>query len=173
VTAWRLFWLSLALMLTGLALIFFWSVPRIEASGIEPFDVRTGGYSYDEAADFLIALTDAGRAAYLGPQRLADTLFPLGFFGVLASATYLALYVRGRIWAGLTIVVPGVYLVFDLLENAAVAGLLRAGADGITPEMVERASSFTQWKFLFVNAALFLLAAVVLVRAAVRLRGRI
>jgi hypothetical protein len=151
-------WLSVVLMLVGLVLMFGWSAPRIEAGGLAPFDSRTGGYSYGEAVAFLSALTAEGRAAYLGPQRVADTIFPIGFVGVLALGTVLALRRWSVILAAVAALVPLGYFVFDMLENAAVAGLLRGGVEGLTPEAVARASALTLWKFRFVDVALVLLA---------------
>lgn len=151
------FWLSFALMLAGVAGIVFWAAPRIDAGGLAPFDTRTAGYSYADALAFLEALSPEGRAVYLGPERLADTVFPIGFLGVLALGSYLAL----RRWsAGLGAVaalVALVYFIFDMLENAAVAGLLKTAPEEVTPEAVARASLFTVWKFHFVNAALVIL----------------
>ena len=84
----RALWLSLALMLAGLALIFLWAAPRIEAGGLAPFDLRTQGYSFAEARAFLTALTPEGRAVYLGPQRVADTIFPVGFAGTMMCLVF-------------------------------------------------------------------------------------
>ncbi|GKY88925.1 hypothetical protein [Sinisalibacter aestuarii] len=151
------FWLSLALMMAGVALMVLWSAPRIEAGGLRPFDIRTGGYTYDEARAFLAALTPEGLAAYLGPQRLADTIFPIGFLGVLALGIVLGLRRWSVALAVALALVPLGYFVLDMLENAKVAGLLRAGPDGLTPDMVARASAITLWKYRLVNASLAIL----------------
>lgn len=152
------FWISVALMLAGVAAIVLWSAPRIEAGGLAPFDTRSGGYGIDDARAFLSALTPAGRAAYLGPQRLADTAFPIGLVGTLALGTVIALRRWSLRLALAAALLPLGYFGFDMLENAAVAGLLRAGPEAITPEAVARASLFTRWKFHFVNAALVVFA---------------
>lgn len=163
-------WISIALMVTGAAAIFLWSAPRIDAGGLAPFDTRSAGYGYDDAVAFLAALSPEGRAAYLGPQRLADTVFPIGLLGTLALGTLLAL--RGwslRLALALTLIPLG-YFVFDMLENAAVAGMLRAGAEGIAPEDVAWASLCTRWKFALVNTALLVLGLAWLARGVDRLR---
>ena len=46
------------------------------AGGLQPFDLRWQGYDLADTQAYLAALSDAGRALYLGPIRLAD---PLGF----------------------------------------------------------------------------------------------
>lgn len=154
----RAFWISAALMLAGIAAILLWSAPRIEAGGLEPFDTRTGGYTHADAVAFLAALTDTGRAAYLGPQRLADTVFPIGLLGVLAFGILIAFRRWSMPLAAVAALVPLGFFAFDMLENAAVAGLLRSGAEAITPGEVARADFYTRWKFHFVNASLGLLA---------------
>lgn len=151
-------WLSVALTLAGLVLMLTWSVPKIEAGGLAPFDTRTGGYNYSDAVAFLSALTAEGRAAYLGPQRVADTIFPIGLVGVLVLGTVLALRRWSVTLAAAAALVPLGYFVFDMLENAAVAGLLRGGVETVTVEAVARASALTQWKFRFVDASLVILA---------------
>jgi hypothetical protein len=168
----RAFWISAALMLAGFAAIVFWSAPRIEAGGLEPFDPRTGGYGHAEAVAFLTALTPEGRAAYLGAQRLADTIFPIGFVGVLALGIVLA-YRRWSLPLALAAsLVPLAYFVFDMLENAAVAGLLRSAPEAVTPEAVAWASACTVSKFRLVTAALALLALGWGLRGLALLRGR-
>ena len=47
-----------------------------EAGGMWPFDLRATGYTPSEATAFLAALSADGRAAYLGPVAMLDTLFP-------------------------------------------------------------------------------------------------
>ena len=166
------FWVSLALMLGGMAMILFWTGPQIDAGGLEPFDSRTGGYTHAEAVAFLTALTPDGRAVYLGAQRVADTAFPIGFLGVLAIATYAAFRRWSPALAGAAALFPLGYFVFDMLENAAVAGLLAMPPGAVTPEAVARASGYTVWKFRLVDAALGLLVLGWAMRALAALRSR-
>ncbi len=168
----RAFWFSLALAVLGMAAIVFWTGPKVAAGGLEPFDPRTQGYSFDEAVAILTAQTPEGRAAYLGPQRIADTVFPIGLLGVLALGTFAAFRRWSVGFAAIVALVPLGYFVFDMLENAAVAGLLRAGPGEVTPEAVAWASSATIWKFRLVNAALALFAFGWLARGVARGLGR-
>lgn len=157
-SAWRLFGASLALMLAGMALMFFWSAPMIQAGGLQPFDLRAGGYDLPVAQDFLTALTPEGKAAYLGAQRLADTLFPIGFLGVMALATFIALRVWSPLIGALATLPAFAEFVFDMLENAAVAGMLRAGPEALSLDQVAWASFFTTWKMRLVDAMLIVAA---------------
>jgi len=144
------------------------TMPQVVAGsgGIDPFDPRQQGYDFDEAVAYLSALTDPARAAYLGPQRIADTLYPVGFTGAVMLGTYLALRVWTRVGAAVAGLVALIYLVFDMRENAAVAGLLRTDLELVTPEQVAHASSMTVLKFQFVNAALIILAVAIVARLA-------
>ena len=126
------------------------------AGGLQPFDLRPGGYDLDAALRFLVALPPEGVALYLGPVRRLDTAFPLLMgltllwwmrppttpFGAVAAAAALA------------------YVALDLAENHAVARLVEGGAFGLTPERVRAASLLTQAKFMA-----FALAAVLAARA--------
>ena len=55
-----------------------WSLPLISemAGGGIPFDMRPGGYSFDDALVFLREITDAGRHFYLSTQHLLDMFYP-------------------------------------------------------------------------------------------------
>jgi hypothetical protein len=142
----------------GLGLIKFWTEPGILAgSNAAPmFDLRDDGYGFDAAIAYLDSLSDTARDLYLGPQRWLDTGFPIGLAGFLALAVYLALREKFGRWALVGALLPSAYFYADMLENAAVARLLRS--DAPTPEQVELASTYTQLKFqLFYASALLLL----------------
>lgn len=164
-TAARLLWLSLALMLAGLALIFLWSAPRIDAGGLALFDLRTEGYTFAEARAFLTALTPDGRAVYLGPQRVADTMFPVGFAGTMMLLCFWGAkrFSRPVAWAALLL--PLAYFAADMAENAAVAGLLRTDPANLMPAAVAHASNLTIWKSRLVDAAIAVTALALVARA--------
>ncbi len=148
-TARLAFWVLLGATLVVYSFLIFIFGPRLAdaAGGLPVFDLRIGGYTFEEAKAFLMALTSEGREIYLGPVRIIDTIFP----GLLAATLYCALVVLLRPWLGnnarYVALLPIVPAVLDWLENAAVAALLRAGADGITPEMVATASRWTVLKW--------------------------
>lgn len=168
----HLFQVSVVVAVLGISAILLWTGPMIEAGGLEPFDTRTRGYSHADAVAFLSALTETGRAAYLGPQRIADTVFPIGFASALALGIFLGVRVWTRAGAAVLALVPLVYLAFDMLENAAVAAMLRAGATGVTPAQVAQASALGQWKFTFVNLSLVLAGVSLAARLLFRFRRR-
>jgi hypothetical protein len=148
-TARLAFWFLLGATLVVYAMLIFIFGPRLDAAagGLPVFDLRVGGYTLEEAKAYLAALTPEGREIYLGPVRWIDTLFP----GLLAATLYCALVVllRPRLGGAARIValVPIIPAAFDWLENAAVAAMLRAGADGVTAQMVETASRWTVLKW--------------------------
>lgn len=122
--------------------------PRIDAGGLLPLDLRVMGYGVGEVAAYLAALSEAGRNVYLGPARLADTIFPILF------TLTLALPHLGTPRPLLRVLPVVVYGLCDLAENAAVAALLR---DGLAePGSVATASLLTQAKFAFVALAVLL-----------------
>ncbi len=133
-----------ALTLAGLLAMRLWTQPLIEAGGQMMPDLRMNGYTPDELRAFFAVLSDEGRAAYLGPQRLLDTAMPVSltvFLGLL-------IYWLVRRWSwhlGVALaLVPLVYFAFDMLENAQVAAILRAGA--VNDTMAEAASRYTVGK---------------------------
>jgi hypothetical protein len=158
------FLIFLALTFASFAAMRLWTMPLINtaAGGLPMLDMRMEGYSAGEAGAYLAALAPEGRAAYLGPQRLLDTLLPLALTGTLSLAGYLLT----RHWSPLLGValalVPLAYCAFDLMENAHVAALLRADAPDNT--MAEAASRWTVLK----GRALRISLAVVLVPLAGR-----
>jgi hypothetical protein len=117
--------------------------------------MRPGGYGVDEARAFLTALSAEGREFYLRVQHRLDLVYP----PLMALATGWAL-VRlapgGGAWR-LMALVPVLGMVFDWLENAAVARMLAAGPEGLTAEMVARASLMSQLKAGFTTVSLSLL----------------
>lgn len=113
--------------------------PRIDAGGLLPLDLRAAGYGPGDVAAYLAALSEAGRAAYLGPVRLADTIFPVLF--TLTLVLPHAGTPRAWAWA-----LPAVaYGLCDLSENAVVAEILSSGV--AEPATVALASLLTQTKF--------------------------
>lgn len=147
---------------TALALICFvlmqiWTLPVIlaDADRTIMFDFRDHGYSYQQATDFLNGLGTDARQTYLGPQRWLDTGFPIGIAGFLALGIYLGLREKFGRWALAGALLPSGFFYADMLENAAVAGLLRSMSP--TPEQVELASTYTQLKFQLLYASVLLL----------------
>jgi hypothetical protein len=92
---------------------------------------------------------------YLGPQLWLDMVFP----PLLAAILFLSY--RWLFPGRLGLIIGSASLtsvVVDYLENAALAVMLRAGADGVTPQMAATASQWTRVKW-----ALALLGLVALV----------
>jgi len=147
-----------------------WTQPIIEAGGLPMLDLRMAGYSPDEVRFFIANITEAGRAAYLGPQRVLDTIMPIA----LTAALGLLIYRMIRRWSwqigAVLALVPLVYFTFDMLENAQVAAILRARA--VSDTMAEAASRFTVAKAEALRAAVALALLALAVRAAELALGR-
>jgi cytidylate kinase len=132
----------------------FWTIPAIRAGagGLDMFDLWMDGYSAEYARIFLARLTPEARALYLGPQRVLDTILAVALAGTLAAAGYRL--VVGWSWklAAAMALLPLGYFIFEMMENAQVAALLRRGM--VSDTMAEAASGFTIWKARSLQAAL-------------------
>jgi hypothetical protein len=156
------FWILAGATLALYLAIVLWSLPTVtaEAGGLTPFDLRPGGYSFEEARAFLAALTPEGVAFYDQVQHRLDIFFP----ALIALTLYFAIAaLLPRSLGGWRFVLatPALLLApFDWLENAAVGEMLHAGAEGTTSQMASAASGWTQAKSLMttvVMSALLLL----------------
>ena len=123
-----------------------WSIPALNAlsGGALLFDARLTGYGVDEARALLVALGQEGRALYLGRQQVLDTAFPaLLALSLILAARRFARPASGRVVMALAVIYAG----FDYSENAAIARMLVAGPDGLTPDMAQLASRLTIAKY--------------------------
>ena len=140
-----LFWLlSAATMVLYLAMVL-WSLPYIasEAGGLAAFDMRPIGYTFDDAHAFIAALSEEGSAFYRDVQHRLDLLFP-GLMAVWLFFTIATLLPARLGYWRYAIAAPVILTaVFDWSENLAVAGMLAAGADGLTEEMVRTANGWS------------------------------
>jgi hypothetical protein len=147
-------WLVVAALALSIALFFsmIWS-PLAElrgiAGGLEPFDMRPGGYDLADARALLAALGAEGRAYYADTQLEVDTLYPLTYAlsrGLLLL--WLALPGRAsssgfsaRVKAAL-LIAPIAACLFDWVENQGIAAMLASWPD-VSPATVVRASVCT------------------------------
>jgi len=164
---WKLYWLLVAFWLVLVCALFFWSLPFITqaAGGLVPFDARPTGYSFDDAQQFLSALSGEGRAFYLGTQHWLDLIYPAVLAGVLIiplrwfSANW-PLVLRVAL-----IATPLIGGVADYLENAAVSQMLLSGPDELTQDMVAAAHYWTMTKSTMTSVAMTALLACLIVAA--------
>ena len=168
----RVFWAVVAATLAVYAAMLAWSIPAISqaAGGRAIFDMLPAGYSYDEARAFLAALSPEGADFYLRVQHRLDLVYP-ALLAIASGWAMVRLAPRWR-WRLALLLVPVLGMVFDYLENRAVAVMLAAGADGLTPEMAARASMFSQLKAAFTTLSLGLLLVLIVVWAFRRWRSR-
>ncbi|AHM04028.1 hypothetical protein roselon_01649 [Roseibacterium elongatum DSM 19469] len=146
---------SVAILLLGGGLLQLWTVPTLRqmAGGAALLDTRIAGYDLAAVSTYLTALGPEGRRFYIGPERMADTIFPIGLLGVLGFGTVLALRPVAPRLAPLAALPAVIYFALDMAENAVVARLMMQGPDALRPEAVARASLLTLWKFRLVGAA--------------------
>ncbi len=139
-TVWRfLYWVIFTATGVVYGIMIFSTLPAISegAAGLMPFDMRPFGYTSTEAQAFLDALTEEARAAYLGPQRRLDSVFP-ALFGLSLIGAYIVLIPRRDLRRGLILVAIGA-VAADYVENARVALML--SHDGVVPGAVVSAAS--------------------------------
>ena len=153
----RFFWVSAVTAVLCFVALAILSKGSLEPDGMVIFDSRLGGYDLVAAQTYLGALNSEQIALYLGTFRQLDTVFPL----LLALALGGGLWLNTSSWGkgarlGM-MALPLGYLALDLLENAAVARLLRAGSE-VKETSVAMASGLTQSKWVVL--AVLLLAVV-------------
>ena len=163
----RVFWIILTAMFASWLTMNVVTAPRIEAlaGGDRLLDMRFTGYSFSEVQEFVERIGEEGVALYLGWQFWLDMVFP-PLLGAVLFLTYRWLF-PGRV--GIAIgTVSLLYVATDILENLAIRVVLRAGAAGVTPEMVASANFWTVTKWSFAVVGLVTL----LVGVALRVRRR-
>jgi hypothetical protein len=163
-----------ALCLAVYLAIVLWSLPFIAgaAGGLTPFDLRPTGYGFADAKAFLTALSPEGLARYAGAQRLLDLLYPPLLALVLAIPLWLfSARLPGAVRLAL-VALTVLGMLFDLLENYRVAGMLAAGPDRVTADMVAAASRATVIKSAATGAAMVVLLGLLVWRGVQRWRGR-
>ena len=129
--------------ITVYLVMVLWTLPEIAASadGLRAFDVRPAGYSETQARAFLTALSDDGRALYLGVQHWLDTAYPALVALTLIYALFWAFPKSGNAARVALFVVPTAAAMFDYLENARVGAMLAMAPQDVTADMISAASS--------------------------------
>lgn len=165
------FWALIAATVAVYLAMVLWTLPRItgEAGGLLPFDLRPTGYSFDDARAFLAALSPEGTSLYLGAQHSLDSAYPALLAATLFFAILMAAPRRPAVLRTVMAMtaVPG--MMFDYLENGAVARMLNLGTAGLTPEAVAGASRWTVLKSGFTSLAMLLLLVLLALSLSTRL----
>ena len=142
----RTFWVLFAAMLAVWLAMNLWTAPKIEelSGGLRLLDMRLTGYSFSEAQGFVAAIGEEGVELYLGPQLWLDMAFP-PLLGAVLFLCYRWLFPG---WWGLVVgTLSLTFVVVDVLENLAIAAMLRAGAGALTQEMAAAANLWTTTKW--------------------------
>ena len=168
---WKIYWVLVAATATNYLTMVLWSLPMASemAGGGVPFDMRLGGYTFNEAREFLTVITDTGRDFYLNTQQLLDLLYPTLFAITVAIPL---VHLVPRYWGWALAVVAIAAGVFDHLENSAVAAMLRAEPDALTEAMVSTASNWTLAKSILTTIASVALLVVLCIKGIVWLKTR-
>jgi len=168
---WKFYWVVVAATVTNYLIMVLWSLPQVSemAGGDVPFDMRPGGYSFDDAVSFLTAITDTGRDFYLNTQQLLDSFYPALFATTVAIALA---HLLPRYWGWTLATIAVVAGGFDYLENSAVAAMLRAEPNAVTQAMVSTASNWTLAKSVSTTVASLALLVVLCKQGLVRLKSR-
>ena len=141
-TGWKIYWVVVAVTVANYLIMILWSLPLVAemAGGGVPFDLRPGGYSFDEAVVFLEAINDSGRAFYLKTQHFLDFFYPT-LFAATVAIPLVHLMPRYLGWPLATVAISAA--IFDHLENSAVAAMLKVGPEDLAETMVSTASTWT------------------------------
>lgn len=165
------------------AVMFFGTLAHLQrlAGGLAPFDIRPRGYGYEDARAFLAAIGPQGRAYYLDPELVLDSVYP-PLYALSRAAVLWWLTMPGRLrdagvplaWRWALVAVPVVMAVLDGgIENVCIAEMLR-GWPALSPDLVRLASLATQAKLLlgaFTEMAMAALAVAAALRWAKRRRA--
>jgi hypothetical protein len=170
-----LFWALAGATFAVYATMIAWSLPTItaQAGGLMPFDLRPGGYNYDEAVQFLTALSADGVQFYRDVQHRLDMAFPALIALTLFFALWSLLPRRLGIWGALAASPALAIAVFDYLENQGVARMLTAGPEAVTPSMVAEASTWTLLKSTVTTVVMTAVLLLLLWRAGRALHARL
>ncbi len=143
----RAFWASFVAAGAVYGIMVAWSLPFIaqSAGGLHPFDLRPMGYSFDEAAAFLSALSQEGRAFYLDVQLKLDLLYP-ALLGLMLILGFHMLF--GKRLATVLGVLAMVAVASDYLENYLVSVMLQRDVALLDANLVALASFWTISKSL-------------------------
>lgn len=169
-----LYWL-LAIITIGIYLVMVvWTLPEIAsfAGGQIPFDMRPTGYTYEDASDFLQALSIKGRDLYINTQHWLDFLYP-GLLAILLTITFVKL--ASPAWAALLSLFAIGGGLFDYLENFGVANMLKLHSQSpelVTPELVAKVSNWTVFKSASTTVAFIALLVLLVKWAFVKLREK-
>ncbi|MFK7893439.1 MAG: hypothetical protein AB8B63_21665 [Granulosicoccus sp.] len=168
---WKIYWVLVATTVTNYLIMVLWSLPLVSemAGGGVPFDMRLGGYTFDEARVFLTVITDAGRDFYLNTQQFLDMFYPTLF--AITVAIPLA-HLMSRYWGWTLAALAIAAGVLDHLENSAVAVMLRVEPDLLTEAMVSTASNWSVAKSISTTIALVALLVVLSIKGIAWLKTR-
>ena len=153
------FLVAALLVASGLlwAVLFFGTLAHLSelANGISPFDIRPGGYSYEDAVNFLSSIGEQGRRYYAFPQLTVDMVYP-PLYVVSRGLALWWLTMPGQVhaaplplhWRYGLIAVPAIVASLDIIENSCIAVMLWSWPD-LSRSLVDISSWATRLKIVF------------------------
>ncbi len=151
---WACFVIAMAIYVTMLVV----TLPTLSnmANGLPAFDMRTFGYSVDQANEYLQALSEEGRRYYIDRQLVLDIFYPpllsLTIFGA-AMWGWSHTRLDSKLATPASAVISLAITLFDYAENISVYFMLTA-AD-VPDGLIEAASLMTISKSSFTILAFF------------------
>lgn len=152
-----LFFLSHAILL----LMLLFTFPHINAKlGTEAFDLKTFGYSQEEAIRMLQNLDKVTIDFYIFPQLfLLDFLYPILlalFLSTLIVRLSNLIKINGYHVFSNLFILPFIAMIFDYIENVMIT-LMLINPINVTPEVIKTASICTQLKGTFTTLSWFVI----------------
>jgi hypothetical protein len=168
---WKVYWIMVVVTITNYLVMVMWSLPKISqmAGGGVPFDMRPGGYSFEEAMAFISAIDASDRDFYLNTQHMLDSSYPALLSTTLAIGL---LNLLPPYWRGAMATIAISAGIFDYLENVAVAKMLNIAPDLLTPDLVSTASNWTLAKSVSTTIASLVLVVSLAMKVVVWLKNR-
>lgn len=168
-------WISFGLALIIYAFMILNTLPSIAtyADGAVAFDMRPGGYSFDEAQSFLVKLGENGRHYYLTRQLVLDIFYPV--FLAMALFGFLKMLANSAKGAWKNALIIGAYssfvcAAFDYAENILIANMLLS--EEIHVSLVGTASWMTVGKSLGTTIVFCVLLIGIVVKISQNLKRR-
>ena len=152
-----LFFLSHAILL----LMLLFTFPHINAKlGTEAFDLKTFGYSQEEAIRMLQNLDKVTIDFYIFPQLfLLDLLYPILlalFLSTLIVRLSNLIKINEYHAFSNLFILPFIAMIFDFIENVMIT-LMLINPINVTPEVIKTASICTQLKGAFTTLSWFVI----------------
>jgi hypothetical protein len=141
----KLYWIIVVVTLGIYLTMLLWTMPHLHelTGGLFIFDLRPTGYTADEARTLLLAMGTDGRNFYAQKQQMLDLFYPAFLACSLAGGLFTLLPAKLSYPLAATAFAS---MMFDYLENHAVAGMLALDPLKLSEGAVAAANRWTVLK---------------------------